>query len=244
VRAGLFAALGTLLAVFGHHAVAEGAVPWRLVTALTVAQFSAVWPLARHRCAPAVTIGATLATQGVLHLALSRADGDAPVVRTGHASHAGHMVAVGDGHSWHHAGAAMTTVHTAAAVVVAWLLHRADTRVRAALGTFRALAGAAAAALALIRPRVLTDPDRPAARLPHGRSGMFFEAAAHAREEVLEHAVVRRGPPWRVRPSGPPPAPLSVGPHPPMPARSPPCPSPSVRRRVPAVVSSSPAPSR
>ncbi|MER6563962.1 hypothetical protein ABT300_40835, partial [Streptomyces sp. NPDC001027] len=74
-RAGLFAALGTVLAVFGHHAVAEGTVPWRLMTVLTVAQFSAAWPLARRRRAPVTTIGVTLATQGVLHLALSCADG-------------------------------------------------------------------------------------------------------------------------------------------------------------------------
>ncbi|KRD21024.1 hypothetical protein ASE41_16125 [Streptomyces sp. Root264] len=199
-RAGLFAVLGTVLAAFGHHAIAEGTVPWRLVTVLTVAQFSAVWPLARRRCAPVTTIGVTLATQGVLHLALSCADGDAPMASTGHTSHAGHMTAVGDGHSWHHAGAAMTLVHTAAALVVAWLLHRADTRMTAALATLRTLAGAAASALALMRPRAVTDQDRPAVRRPRRRSGAFFEAAAQAREEVLEHAVVRRGPPRRGRP--------------------------------------------
>ncbi|WP_445042949.1 hypothetical protein [Streptomyces sp. SAS_272] len=256
-RAGLFAVLGTVLAAFGHHAIAEGTVPWRLVTVLTVAQFSAIWPLARRRCAPVTTIGVTLATQGVLHLALSCADGDAPMAATGHTSHAGHMTAVGDGHSWHHAGAAMTMVHTTAALVVAWLLHRADTRMRAALGTLRTLAGAAASALAL-RPRALTDPDRPAARPPRLRSGAFFEAAAQAREEVLEHAVVRRGPPRRGRPLVRSPAPVTAGAastpvsqespcqSPPVPCPSPPvpCPSPPVRRRVPAVVSSSPAPSR
>ena len=41
-RAGLFAVLGTVLAVFGHHAVAEGAVSWRLSGSLIVAQFAAV----------------------------------------------------------------------------------------------------------------------------------------------------------------------------------------------------------
>lgn len=243
-RAGLFAALGTLLAAFGHHAVAEGTVPWRLVAVLTVAQFSAVWPLARRHCTPVATIAVTSATQGVLHLALSCADGDAPMARTRHASHAGHMTAVGDGHSWHHAGAAMTMVHTTAAVVVAWLLHRADSRMRAALGTLRTLAGAAAATLTPMWPRAVTDPDRPAPRLPRRRSGVFFEAAAQAREWVLEHAVVRRGPPGLGR--------LPV-PHRPRSPRGrvhpcqqgvPPCPSPPVRRCVPAVVSSSPAPSR
>lgn len=46
--------------------------------------------------------------------------------------HAGHMAATTrDGHSWHHAGAAMKIVHTAAALVAAWLLHRADVRMTA-----------------------------------------------------------------------------------------------------------------
>ncbi|WP_254076061.1 MULTISPECIES: hypothetical protein [unclassified Streptomyces] len=243
-RAALFAALGTLVAAFGHHAIAEGTVPWRLVTVLTVAQFSAVWPLARRRCTPVATVAVTLATQGVLHFALSRADGDVPMARTRHASHAGHMTAVGEGHSWHHAGAAMTVLHTTAALVVAWLLHRADSRMRAALDTLRTLAGAAAATLAPVWPRAVTDPDRPDPRLPRRRSGVFFEATSQARELVLEHAVVRRGPPGLGRLPVPHRPRVSTGPHPPVSPRSSLCPSPPVRRRVPAVVSSSPAPSR
>ena len=51
----------------------------------------------------------TLATQGVLHLALSWADGDTPTgtetETPGLAAHAGHLTgAPGDGHAWHHAG--------------------------------------------------------------------------------------------------------------------------------------------
>ncbi|MEU0453849.1 hypothetical protein ABZ322_12640, partial [Streptomyces sp. NPDC006129] len=49
VRAGMFALAGSVLAAIGHHAVADGSVPWRLVTAFAVAQFAAVWPLARRR---------------------------------------------------------------------------------------------------------------------------------------------------------------------------------------------------
>ncbi|MFJ1806888.1 MULTISPECIES: hypothetical protein [unclassified Streptomyces] len=243
-RAGLFAVLGTVLATFGHHAIDEGTVPWRLVTVLVVAQFSAVRPLARRRYAPVATVGFTLVTQGALHLALSYAGGDASMAADPrHTMHAGHMAA-GDGHSWHHAGAAMTTAHTAAALVVAWLLHRADTRMAAALNSLRTLARAAAVALTQMPPRSLADPDLVASRLPRRRAGTFFEAAAQAREEALEHAVVRRGPPRREhssvlhRPRCP------RGRVLPYPQGVSLCPSPPVRRRAPAVVSSSPAPSR
>ncbi|WP_152773485.1 hypothetical protein [Streptomyces spongiae] len=193
--------LGTVFAAVGHHAVAEGAVPWRLVGVAIVAQFAAVWPLARRHYTPTATIAFTLATQGVLHLALSSADGDPPAVAPWHATHAGHLAAAaGDGHVWHHAGAAMTTVHAVTALVMALLLNRADARMSAALGTLRTLAGAVGTALAqvLSRPVAGTGPLLPT--LPGRRPGAFFEVALRAREEALEHVVVRRGPPRRGRP--------------------------------------------
>ncbi|WP_189323442.1 hypothetical protein [Streptomyces flaveus] len=166
-----------------------------------VAQFTAVWPLARRRYTPAATIAFTLAVQGMLHLALSYTDGDTQAAVRGHAMHAGHGTTVaGDGHAWHHAGAAMTTVHVVAALVVAWLLHRADARMTAALGTLATLARAAVAALAQMLPRLLVhDTGRMVFALPDRRPGALFEVAAHACDDVLEHAVVRRGPPRRER---------------------------------------------
>ncbi|MGW2047780.1 hypothetical protein ACWCPF_21750 [Streptomyces sp. NPDC001858] len=273
-RAGLFAVLGTVLATFGHHAVADGAVPWRLVAALIVVQFAAVWPLARRRYAPVATIAFTLATQQALHLALSYADGAAsmpiptiPTISTisttmampQHAMHAGHLAAAsGDGHSWHHSGAAMTAVHTLAALAVAWLLHRADAGMTAALGTLHTLARAAVAALAQALPWAIADPERALLGLPAGQPGAVFAVAARAWDEVLEYAVVRRGPPRRERP------PVLHRSRPPRRARGrippyrqgvplwhpqchPLCPSyprPPARRRVPGVVSWWPAPSR
>lgn len=198
-RAALFAVLGTVLAALGHHAVAEGPVPWRLTAVLVAAQFSAAWPLSRRGRPPLVTVGFTTVTQGALHLALTRADADVSAGAPGHAMHAGHLAAVGDGHAWHHAGAAMVTVHMAAAAVVGWLLHRADAGMTGALGALRTLAGAAAAALSHVLPRAAAD----AAGTPHAsplrRTGAFGAAAFSAREDVLEHAVVRRGPPRRDR---------------------------------------------
>ena len=197
-RAGLFAVLGTVLAAFGHHAIAEGTVPWRLAGASVLAQFAAVWPLARRRYTPAATLAFTLATQGVLHLALSYADGDTPTGMAGHVMHAGHGTAVaGDGHGWHHAGAAMTAVHVVAALVVAWLLHRADARLTAAFAALGTLARAAVAALVQVLPRPVHDTGRMVLALPDRRPRALFEVAAHAWDDVLEHAVVRRGPPGR-----------------------------------------------
>lgn len=197
-RAGLFAVLGTVLAAFGHHAIAEGAVPWRLVAAAMVGQFAAVWPLARRRYTPAATVAFTLAIQGVLHLGLSNADGDTQAAVPGHAVHAGHgTAAVGDGHAWHHAGTAMTAVHAGAALVVAWLLHRADARMTVALGMLRTLARAAVATLAQVLPRPVRDTGRVPFGLPDRRPGASFGAAVPAWDDVLEHAVVRRGPPRR-----------------------------------------------
>ncbi|MPY32927.1 hypothetical protein FNH09_17145 [Streptomyces adustus] len=243
-RAGLFAVLGTVLATFGHHAVAEGTVPWRLVAVLIVVQFSAVWPLARHRYAPVATIGFTLAMQGVLHLALSYTDGDTSMAGPRHAAHAGHMAAAtGDGHSWHHAGTAMTAVHTAAALAVAWLLHRADVRMAAALGALRTMARAAVAALVQVLPRATAHPDAVMLRLPGRRTGACFAVAAQAREEVLEHAVVRRGPP---RPENSPVlhrSRLLRGRILPYEQGVPLCPCPPVRWHAPAVVSLSLVPS-
>ncbi|MFF7166874.1 hypothetical protein ACFZBP_36770 [Streptomyces sp. NPDC008086] len=200
-RSGLFAVLGTVLATFGHHAIAEGTVPWRLVGASIVAQFAAVWPLARHRYTPAATVTCTLTMQGALHLAMSYADGGTPASpagMAGHAMHAGHRAAaVGDGHAWHHAGTAMTTVHVVAALVVAWLLHRADARVTAALGALGTLARAAVAALSQVLPRPVCGTGRRVFALPDRRLDASFEVAAPAWDDVLEHAVVRRGPPRR-----------------------------------------------
>ncbi|WP_405620408.1 hypothetical protein [Streptomyces sp. NBC_00076] len=197
-RAGLFAVLGTVLATFGHHAIAEGTVPWRLAGVMVVAQFAAVWPLARRRYTPAATVACTLATQGLLHVVLSFTDGDMGAGGLGHAPHAGHGTkGAGDGHAWHHAGAAMTLVHVVAALVVAWLLQRADARMTAALGVLGTLARAAVEALAQTLRRPIRAPGRPVSALPDRGPDSSFETAAPAWDDVLEHSVVRRGPPRR-----------------------------------------------
>ncbi|KUO16277.1 hypothetical protein AQJ91_37020 [Streptomyces dysideae] len=192
----MFALVGSVLAALGHHAVAEGAVPWRLVAVFAVAQFAAAWPFARRRFSLPAVIGCTLAAQGALHLALTRAGG-AHHTEPGHGGHAGHAaMATSDGHAWHHAGTAMTTAHVAAALAVAWLLHRADTAVTVALAAARTVRAAAASALARVVP-CLTGATALTPRSVRlvGR----FTLPAAPRTRTLDHALVRRGPPGRER---------------------------------------------
>ncbi|MCX5555601.1 hypothetical protein [Streptomyces sp. NBC_00038] len=194
VRAGMFALVGSVLAAFGHHAVAEGPVPWRLVIAFGVAQFIVVWPIARRHHSLPVIAGCTLAAQGALHLVLTWAGGT-DHAESGHTAHSHMAMSQGDGHTWHHASSAMTAVHVVAALAVAWLLHRADAAVTAALVTARTVRGAAVAVIACVRPWFTgaVVPEPPAALRLIGH----FELPSAARTEPLEHALVRRGPPGR-----------------------------------------------
>ncbi|MEU9958498.1 hypothetical protein [Streptomyces sp. NPDC050982] len=195
VRAVTFALVGSVLAAVGHHAVEGGQVPWRLVAAFAVAQFVAVRPFARRRPGLLAVGGCTLAAQAAMHLALTTAGGHR--AGTGHMAHAGHdaMTTGAGGHPWQHASdAAMTTAHVVAALVVAWLLHRADTAVTAALATGRTLRAVAAAVMARLLPGPAVATAHRPPPVPLAGS---FELAAGARTRTLEHALVRRGPPGR-----------------------------------------------
>ncbi|MDQ0948888.1 hypothetical protein QFZ24_002811 [Streptomyces phaeochromogenes] len=195
VRAVTFALVGSVLAAVGHHAVEGGQVPWRLVTAFAVTQFIVVRPFARRSPGLLAVGGCTLAAQAAMHLALTTAGGHR--AGTGHMAHAGHdaMTTGAGGPPWQHASeTAMTTAHVVAALVVAWLLHRADTAVTAALATGRTLRAAAAAVMARFLPgTAVATTQRP---LPVPLTGSF-ELPAGARTQTLEHALVRRGPPGR-----------------------------------------------
>ncbi|MFF2847913.1 hypothetical protein ACFVT5_16590 [Streptomyces sp. NPDC058001] len=245
VRTGAFAVVGTVLAAFGHHTVAEGPVPWALVLALAAAQFALFWPVARRRRPLPVVVACTLVAQGALHGVLTVAGGSygratdgspggaaassygamgghsgpghsgvgafADHPGPGHSgmsvvadhptmgSLGGHPGLVpGDGHSWHHAGFAMTAAHLLAAAAVAWLLHRADSALTSALDTARTAGRAAGVVLARVLPRLTFRTARAATREPM-RGPLFGYAAPPAPTgtgvEALAHAVVRRGPP-------------------------------------------------
>ncbi|MFE0251280.1 hypothetical protein [Streptomyces sp. NPDC059010] len=224
VRAGLFALVGSTLAALGHHAVAEGAVPWRLVIVFTLGQFALVRPVARRRLSLPAVVACTVVAQTALHLALTAAGG-AHHSDGGHAVHAaeGHTArpTLGDGHAWHHSSAAMTAAHLAAALAAGWLLQRADAAVTAALVAVRTLRRIAAVAATRLVPRLrtaeITAP--PVLRLVAG-----FELPSVAWTYTLEHTLVRRGPPGRAHVPHRPLTRAAAQARPASPARSSPCP--------------------
>jgi hypothetical protein len=202
VRAAVFAVVGSVLAVSGHYAVADGVTPWRPTVLLVLAQFAVAWPAARRRFSPVATLGCTLGVQGLLHVSPTLADGPA---RPGHLARAvrPHLTVVPESESgWHQASGTMTAVHVLAALTVAWLLHRADAALAIAVRVARAVRGAAcsfiswlSAGLSGVGPRSLPtlEPiERP-------------EPVEGPRTRTLEHQLVRRGPPGHmaapVRPS-------------------------------------------
>ncbi|WP_151481790.1 hypothetical protein [Streptomyces albicerus] len=194
VRAAAFALVGSVLAAVGHDMVDGGQLPWRLVTAFAIAQFVVVRPFARRSPGLLTVVGCTLAAQGAMHLALATA-GDGHRGGTGNAVHAGHTaMTTGGGHAWQYSSGAMTTAHVIAALVVAWLFHRADAAVTAAMVTGRTLRALAAALMARFLPG---GPGATAyGPLPAPLTGAF-ELPPGARTQTLEHALVRRGPPGR-----------------------------------------------
>ncbi|WNZ09884.1 hypothetical protein [Streptomyces sp. 11x1] len=60
VRAAAFAVVGSVPAVSGHYAVADGVTPWRPAALLVLAQFAVAWPATRRRFSLVATLGCTL----------------------------------------------------------------------------------------------------------------------------------------------------------------------------------------
>ncbi|PSM37661.1 hypothetical protein C6Y14_40815 [Streptomyces dioscori] len=199
VRAMTFTVVGSVLAAVGHHAVDGGQVPWRLVAALAVAQFAAVRPLARRRPGLLTVAGGTLAAQAALHLALGTAAGGGHHgtghTGTEHLAHAGRSATAegGGGHPWQHTAGAMTAAHVCAALLVAWLLHRADAAITAVLVTGRTLRALAVAVLSRLLPTGTAAVQEP----PPAPPTRSLDRPAGPRTTTLEHTLVRRGPPGR-----------------------------------------------
>ncbi|MFF0474940.1 DUF1775 domain-containing protein [Streptomyces sp. NPDC004284] len=181
LRAALFSGVSTVLAVTGHHVASGHPVPWRMSATAGVLLFVLALPLVRGpRSLPTVVL-VTTAVQGLLHFWLGLAGG--------HSHPAPHsMSAGGDAgrHMGHH-GTSMTIAHLIAALLVAWLMHGADTAVRAAAD------GVGAAVVRLVArarpgrpvlPLVVRVHPAPPGTPPLPRSSL-----------ALAHAVVRRGPP-------------------------------------------------
>jgi hypothetical protein len=183
VRAGVFTAAGTGLAVTGHHLVSGHPVPWRAALLAAVLLFAVALPAVRsERSLPAV-ISATAAAQGALHLWFVQAGG--------HGAHDPHAMAGhgGQHEAWHagHHGTSMTAAHVVAALLVAWGLQRADAASRSLgqrLGEV------------LVGWFVRLAPTGPFPAVPKALRPVRARAQSPPRNSlVLAHAVVRRGPP-------------------------------------------------
>ncbi|MEV6394517.1 hypothetical protein AB0M39_06980 [Streptomyces sp. NPDC051907] len=183
VRAGLFSAVGTGLAVTGHHLASGHTVPWRAGVLGGLALFLVALPLVRTARSLPVVMLATLANQGLLHLWFEHAQASLP-----HHSNAPH----GSDGAWHAGrhGLSMAAAHLLAALIVAWLMHRADIAVRSVV---RHLAGMAVNLLARLLPRGL----RAAARCVAPHLLRARPVPPSQSSLVLAYVVVRRGPPGR-----------------------------------------------
>lgn len=194
----MFALALSVIAALGHHAVADGAVPWRLVLLLAGVQFAAVWPVARRRFSLGSALGSALAVQGGVHLALT-------VVGTLVPAPGGMrrpmLSAAAEGDTWQHASAAMSAVHLLSALAVIWLLHGADAAVAVALGIARAVRGVATAVASWLRSLSGGARVRPLRALPLIGCSV---RPVRERPPLLADALVRRGPPGHAPvPTGP-----------------------------------------
>ncbi|GAA3811074.1 hypothetical protein ACFS5L_10680 [Streptomyces phyllanthi] len=201
LRAAVFAVVGTVLGMCAHHLAARGPVPWGQSALAAGALFGLGLVGTRRPRSLTTVVAWTTVAQAGLHLWLTLTTRHTAVTAVtaphAHGAPAGDVLA--NGQQPPHDSAAMTLAHGLVAVLVALLLHGADT------ACWSLARGGLSAALDATRPRLRavcvllagqsTVPVRPAVRVP------VPEAAERPPRggPVLAHAVVRRGPP----PTGP-----------------------------------------
>jgi hypothetical protein len=194
LRAVVFAVVGTVLGVSSHHLVAEGPAPWRQSTVAAAVLFAVGLAGARRPRSLGAVVAACGSAQAGLHLWLAATHDHSDPVRAVSA-HAHHRM---DAHSaWHerlHGSLTMTAVHAAAAVLLAVLLHRADTVCWSLARGLTTAADAVRARIATVRALLLSGPPAPAqCRLPAVVRAWLERPPAQS--AVLADLVVRRGPP-------------------------------------------------
>ncbi|MET7451986.1 hypothetical protein ABZT03_08850 [Streptomyces sp. NPDC005574] len=204
VRAAVFALVGTVLGVSAHHVVTEASMPWRHGAAAAAVLFAVGLVGARRRRSTATVVAVCGAAQLGLHALLSTTHAhDSHAVRSGglgepmpaHTHHAMNTHPV-----WHgrlHDSLTMSAVHVAAAVLVAVLLHRADTAcwslargLTHAVDVVDAARARIATAWALLTWRAAPASSGVPALVPAWLDRPPFRVA------VCADVVVRRGPPW------------------------------------------------
>ncbi|NNN35937.1 hypothetical protein HLK59_37370 [Streptomyces sp. S3(2020)] len=186
LRAAVFAVVGTVLGVSAHHLAAEGSVPWAQGSAVAAALFGLGLVGVRRPRHVGTVVACSVVGQSGLHLWLTLGAHPQPPAHQ-HGHH------VRGAHTGSYDSVAMAAAHALAAVLVAILLHRADSAcwtlargVAAVLDAARA--HVAAAHTLFTRPRTVVRLRPPVpVPTPTGRSA--------ATCPVLAYAVVRRGPP-------------------------------------------------
>ncbi|WP_237519816.1 hypothetical protein [Streptomyces sp. HUCO-GS316] len=191
LRAAVFALVGTVLGMSSHHLVGQGPMPWRQSAAAAAVLFGlGLAGTRRPRSLPAV-VAACVAAQAGLHLWLVT---ERPAGSASTALHVHHGMDVPM--AWHdrlHGSLAMTAVHAAAAVLVAVLLHRADTVCWSLARGLPATVDAARARIASVWTLLGERTAAPETGIP----GLVRDRWERPplKGAVLWNVVVRRGPP-------------------------------------------------
>ncbi|MFI6038566.1 hypothetical protein ACIBBD_31425 [Streptomyces sp. NPDC051315] len=201
LRAVVFAVVGTVLGMSAHHLLTEGPVPWARGAAAAVVLLGLGLAGTRRPRRPVTVVVCGVVAQYGLHLWLRSAARPRPTTATGtphahrHGGHAPDVTGLPAGRPGHpHDSLAMTVAHAVVAVLVAVLLHRADSACWTLTHGVTAALHALGTRLATVRR--LIAGRRAAYREPGPPTPLTSEVEGlPAAGPVLAHAVVRRGPP-------------------------------------------------
>lgn len=187
LRAAVFAVVGAVLGVGAHHLASEGKVPWAQGAAVAAGLFGLGLVGVRRPRHVATVVACSVVGQSGLHLWLTLTAPARPTARHHHGAH------LQGAHAGVYDATAMAAAHALVAVLVAVLLHRADTAcwtLARGLGAVldAARAHVAAARTLFARPGPVVRPGPPV-RVPVASGWVAVT------RPVLAYAVVRRGPP-------------------------------------------------
>ncbi|MFF3617347.1 hypothetical protein [Streptomyces sp. NPDC002580] len=193
LRAVVFALVGTVLGASAHHLIAGGAMPWWQTASAAVAFFGVGLVVTRRPRSLAAVVAVCGAAQAGLHqlLMAEHSEGLAHRAMAPHMRHA--MDAHSAGHGQAHDSPAMTAVHAVATVLVAVLLHRADTVCWSLARGLTTAVDAARARIATACVLLTGRHEEPRNRLPKVVRAWLDRQPL--RGASLADVVVRRGPP-------------------------------------------------
>ncbi|MFB7290586.1 hypothetical protein [Actinacidiphila glaucinigra] len=187
-RAGVFAAASASLGAVGHHVASRQPIAMGTLAGAVIAVFLAVLPCASRPRSLRSVAAATLAVQLIVHQALA-ARIDLADLTPGH-RHL-HPAAPAAGHGLHVGSATMLVAHTLAALAMATLLHAADI----SLASIPRVVGRLIRSLRAALARWLRHHGTFPATLVQGRRWRLDWACPPPAAAVLDHVLIRRGPP-------------------------------------------------